>query len=89
MILGLGELSIFLNFDKQLKEKGIQTELLHYASWSGDKIVTETVIGGLLCRDVSFYKGKKLIDIIGEIKPDLIIGLNLYYLTDRNILCDL
>lgn len=75
----------FLIFDKQLKEAGFQTELLHYASWNGDNVDTEVIIEGLLCKDVAYYKGKKLIDIIGEINPDVILGLNLYYLTDRNI----
>lgn len=75
----------FLCIDNELKKYNFDTELLHLSSWGDEVKDKEVVIDGLLCRDISYYRNKKILDIICEIRPDVVIGLNLYYLTDRTL----
>lgn len=75
----------FLRLDSIFKEKGVETLLLHTTSLIDDINEVETTIDGMALRDISFYKTKKIRNIIVKEKPTAIVMLNLSFMIDRAI----
>lgn len=74
----------FKNIDKLFVNSGNETMLFHLGSFRSKCPIEETLFD-IKCRDISFYPGKYIYDILEEIKPDAVIVLNCSSLIDRSI----
>ena len=75
----------FLRLDSKFKAKGFQTLLLHTTSLTEKVDNPEKQIEDLTLRDISFYKTKRIKNIILEEVPSAIVLLNLSFILDRVI----
>jgi hypothetical protein len=75
-------LANFKAFDDGLKAEGAETLLLHIGSFRFEHEKEET-IGGILCRDISYYGTKYVYEMLEKEKPDIVVSLNTTYLFDR------
>ena len=75
----------FAFFDEELRKEGYDTMLLHYSSLYGFAGPTEERKSGILCRDLKYYKTKRIDKAIKIIRPAIIILLTTVYIQDRII----
>lgn len=83
----------FLRIDKQFKNKGFETLLVHTGSWIGEKseiwvnkeIEIEKSIDGLNIRDISYYNSNRIRKVIELEKPYAVVLINLSFIIDRAI----
>lgn len=57
--------------------------LFHLGSYRDPSIPDEEVIHGLPCVDIRAFPGQRLDEILTELRPDVVVGLNLATLFDR------
>lgn len=65
----------FSRIKEGLERKGLTALLLHLGSKRGENITQEEVIDGVLCRDITYYRGSIVRALIDE-KPKLVLLLN-------------
>lgn len=58
-------------------------QLFHLGSYRDPSVPDEEVIHGLRCVDIRSFPGLQLDEILGELRPDVVVGLNLATLFDR------
>lgn len=75
----------FSRIDDDFKKNGFTSLLVHTGSFYHNDTNAEERIGGLLVRDISFYKTILIKKVIKIEKPDVIIILNLSFVFDRAI----
>lgn len=73
----------FLRIDSMLRQKGFETQLLHFGSLVQPNVNKEEVIHGILCRDFSYYRTFNLQMILEQESPDVLLMLNTTRLLDR------
>jgi hypothetical protein len=72
---------------EQLSMMGWQCLLVHYGSWGPERgRPKEEVIGGLLCRDISFYGTRLLYNVIKSEAADVVLILNTNFIINRAII---
>lgn len=67
----------------ELTRRGHEAVLVHTGSQKELGVPKEQTLGGLLCRDVSFYKNQLIHNIFKQEKPDVFLSLNTSFLWDR------
>jgi CDP-glycerol glycerophosphotransferase (TagB/SpsB family) len=65
----------FSKIKEGLDRKGLTSLLLHLGSRRGEDVTQEEIIDGVLCRNITFYRGSIVKAIIKE-KPKLVLLLN-------------
>jgi hypothetical protein len=65
----------FAGINKALQDLGITSILVHLGSERGEVYLSDEVIDGIICRDISFYEND-LIKMLCKIKPKVVILLN-------------
>lgn len=75
----------FLRLNGKFKERGYETLLVHTTSFHHPIKDKEYQIGGLILRDISYYKTKLFRKVIEQEQPALILIVNLSFVLDRAI----
>lgn len=72
----------FIEIDKQLKELGHKTLLLHIGSFNSPHPKNE-IIQNIDVYDIRYFDTIYIYQVLKKIKPDVVLGLNTTYILDR------
>lgn len=72
----------FVHIDAELKKRGHETILLHVGSFRSPNL-KEEVVGGIKCRDISYYGTNMISTMLEREKPDVLLTLNTFLMLDR------
>ncbi|MCX8491780.1 MAG: polysialyltransferase family glycosyltransferase [Cyclobacteriaceae bacterium] len=75
----------FRLFDKDLRNNGFETKLVHLGSWRDSKSQVYQKIEGIECFDIKYYGTSLLFNILKAESPKLVIMLNASSITDRAV----